>query len=162
MSFWKIIKELNYKQLTSLVGLFFRHPLYMIGTLQATLLTFQISQRTFPNIHGKHNKANAFRHALWNLLIAKKCAQFSNNQKSVLSWTKKITDWHEEFAPNEKLAKTMDLHNNRIGRDLYAQLSQKTVQEIEVFIIQQLNTAIKIKNIEKIENHTNQLVYLED
>jgi hypothetical protein len=134
----------------------------MIGTVQATVLTFRISQREFPNIHGGHNKANAFRHALWNVLIAKKCARFSKNQESVLQWTKDITDWHEEFAPNEKLAETMDLHNNRIGRDVYPQLSQKSKQEIEMFMLNQLKTAVKIQTVEDIEKYPNQLVYLED
>jgi len=162
MSFWKIIKGLNFKQLSSLFVQFLKHPLYMISTVQATLQTFRISQKEFPNIHGKHNKANAFRHSLWNILIAKKCARFSKNQEVVLQWTKEITDWHEEFAPNKEIEKAMDLHNNLIGRNLYPRIFEKESSEITSFMIQQLEQAILIKDVSEIENNLQQLVYLED
>lgn len=38
---------------------------------------------------------------------------------SIISWTKEITDWHEDFSPNKELARAMDLHNNFIGRELF-------------------------------------------
>lgn len=162
MSIWKLFKVLNFKQLISLSGRFFRHPLYMSATVFATLKTYRISQKEFPNIHGKHNKANAFRHALWNILIAKKCSRFSGDVESILDWTKSITDWHEEFAPNEELAKEMDLHNNRIGRDVYPQLSKQKVNEIVTFMKAQLDQAVKIKDVSQIVKYSGQLVYLEN
>jgi hypothetical protein len=162
MSFWKLIKALNFKQISSLLGKSLKHPLFMMATVSATLKTYRISQREFPNIHGKHNKANAFRHALWNALIAKKCARFSKNREVILSWTQNITDWHEEFAPNEPLAKEMDLHNNRLGREAYQQLSEKKVEEIVDFTKAQLNQAVLVKDIKEIPQYSTQLVYLED
>lgn len=162
MSFWKIIKGLNWNQLSSLIVWFLKHPLYMIATVQATLQTFQISQREFPGIHGGHNKANAFRHALWNVLIAKKCARFSRNQESILHWTKKITDWHEEFSPNEKLAEAMDFHNNRIGRDKFVEFGQQSVKEAVQLMLLELNHAVKINRVEEMTEHSQQLVYIED
>ena len=134
----------------------------MISTVQATLQTFQISQKEFPGIHGKHNKANAFRHALWNVLIAKKCARFSSSTNSILRWTEFITDWHEEFAPNEILPKTMDLHNNRIGREIYQQLPDSKLSEIIAFTKDQLENAVKIEQLTEIKNYSQQLVYLEN
>ena len=134
----------------------------MLSTVQATLHTFRISQKEFPDIHGKHNKANAFRHSLWNILIAKKCARFSKNQDAILRWTKEITDWHEEFAPNQEIEKAMDLHNNLIGRNLYSKLSDKNPSEIVPFVIQELEHAILIKDVSEIKNNLQQLVYLED
>ena len=161
MSIWEIIRSLKYKQLKSLLAWFLKHPLFMIATISATVLTFRISQREFPDIHGKLNKANAFRHALWNVLIAKKCLRFSKDIKSVLCWTKKITDWHEEFSPNEELAKAMDLHNNQIGRNFFQELSQKKNNEIVIFMLSQLDEALKIKEVSDIDK-TNQLMYIED
>lgn len=162
MSFWKIIKGLNFKQLSSLVGWFFKHPLYMMATIQATLQTFQISQSEFPGIHGKHNKANAFRHALWNVLIAKSCARFSRSQESILNWTKKITDWHEEFSPNEKLAEAMDYHNNRIGRDKYVEFGDQSVRNTTQLMLSELDHAAKIKDVQDMKKYSRQLVYIED
>ena len=161
MSFWKIIKGLNYRQLVSLTGWFLKHPLYMISTIEATLATFRISQQEFPNIHGKHNKANAFRHSLWNILIAKKCARFSSDLETVIDWTKSITDWHEEFSPNEPLAKAMDLHNNVFGRNFYQQNRNLNNAHIVSKLKEELHGSILINSIEEITDVT-KMVYLED
>lgn len=162
MSSWSIIKGLKFRQVTVLTGLFFRHPLFMFSTVRATFLTMRIAEEEFPNIHGKHNKANAFRHALWNILIADKCHKVSSSLELILSWTKKITDWHEEFSPNEELAKAMDLHNNRIGREMYNEVSEKGTEEIVKLMKEKLGGAIQIASILECEKHQNQLVYLED
>ena len=162
MSFYHIVKSLNYKQLFSLFVWFLKHPLYTIATIEATVKTFQISQKKFPNIHGRNNKANAFRHAFWNLLIAKKCAMFSGNITSILSWTKKITDWHEEFAPNDALAKAMDLHNNQVGREMYVQFANTTVDEMADTIEAELDRAVKISAISQIAQNSGKMVYIED
>ena len=88
---------MDLRQITSLLVWFLKHPFFMSATVLATYQTFRISQKHFPNIHWKHNKANAFRHALWNVLIAKKSSVFSKNNEKILDWTKTITDWHEDF-----------------------------------------------------------------
>ena len=161
MSFSKIIKGLNYKQIFSLLGTFFKHPFFMIAAMNATLKTFSISQKEFPNIHGKHNKANAFRHALWNVLIAKKCTRFSNNQESVLNWTKEITDWHEEFSPNEEIAKKMDLHNNQFGRDFFKKNNSLTTNQIVSELKNHLEMSVFVNSLDKILD-TSKMVYLEN
>ena len=125
-------------------------------------MTMKIAQSEFPNIHGKHNKANAFRHALWNILIAKKCAKFSKNNELILSWTKRVTDWHEEFSPNEEIAKMMDLHNNTIGRQLFEEFYKKDVNTIVKLMNDQLQAAVKITSVLGTEKNQNLLVYLED
>ena len=162
MSFWKIIKGLNFKQLSSLFVQFLKHPLYMISTASATIETFRISQKEYPDIHGKLNKANAFRHALWNILIAKKCMKFSSDLDSVIQWTKRITDWHEEFSPNEKLAEVMDLHNNKIGRVLFEKYLVEDTKEYVSLLKKELENAKQILFVEDVEKFSNQLVYIEN
>ncbi len=134
----------------------------MTSTVYATYTTYRISQKEFPDIHGGHNKANAFRHALWNVIIAKYASRFSKNPSSVLDWTKLITDWHEEFSPNEALAKAMDLHNNQMGRYFYPALSNKKNLEIVHFLKGQLMNAVKVKEVSEIDSTSQQLMYLED
>ena len=134
----------------------------MLSTALATAKTFQISQREFPNIHGKHNKANAFRHALWNMIIAKKCTRFSKNIEAVLNWTEEITNWHEDFSPNEALPRMMDLHNNRIGRELFATHKNASLQEMTTMLIKQLDQAVRVTELSAFTNHPNQLTYLDD
>ncbi len=161
MAFSKIIKGLNYKQIISLLGKFFKHPFFMIATFNATLKTFSISQKEFPNIHGKHNKANAFRHALWNVLISKKCFRFSSKTELILQWTKDITDWHEEFSPNEEIAKRMDLHNNEFGRDFFKNNPSLLTDQIVSELKKHLETAVLVKNLEELID-TSKMVYLEN
>tara|TARA_R110000787_G_scaffold55942_4_gene128829 strand:- start:2920 stop:3408 length:489 start_codon:yes stop_codon:yes gene_type:complete len=162
MSSWKLIKGLNFRQLKSLFLLFVQHPFFMISTVKATFSVIKTAQKEFPNIHGQLNKANAFRHALWNVFIAIECSRFSKNTDAILLWAKEFTDWHEEFAPNEELAKIMDLHNNLIGRELYRKFEGKDKNQWIVFMRDALLKAIKIGSVNDVANYPNQLVYLEN
>ena len=161
MTKWEVIKNLNFKQTSALFVWFLKHPIFMLATFKATANTLKVAERKFPKIHGAHNRANAFRHALWNVLIAKECNKFSNSLNEVLNWTKLITDWHEEFAPNAPLEKFMDLHNNAFGRKIFTILKDKSAAEIINTLILKMNTAVKISEISKIEE-INNLVFLED
>ncbi len=161
MSKWKIIKSLNFKQVIVLFKWFLKHPIFMYATFRATVKTLRIAQKRFPNIHNFDNKANAFRHALWNILIAKQCLKFSSDIEQVLAWTKQITDWHEEFSPNKLLAQKMDLKNNQLGRKWFASLKNESIIAIEEYLIEKLDSAVKINmesSLDKIDN----LVFLED
>lgn len=161
MSKWEVIKNLNFKQINALFVWFLKHPIFMLATFKATVITLRIAQKEFPDIHGLHNKANAFRHAIWNVLIAKECSKFSSDLEKVLLWTKQITDWHEEFSPNEKMAKLMDLHNNRVGREMFQSLKDKSKIEIIKTFHKKLEDAVKINQASQIKEMNN-LVFLED
>lgn len=161
MSKWKIIKSLNFKQVIVLFGWFLKHPIFMYATFIATVKTLRIAQKRFPNTHNFDNKANAFRHALWNILIAKQCLKFSSDLEQVLIWTKQITDWHEEFSPNEILTKKMDLKNNQLGRKWFATVKNKSILKIEEYLIEKLDSAVKI-NTDTILDKIDNLVFLED
>jgi len=161
MSKWEIIKNLNFKQIGALFVWFLKHPFFMFAAFRATVNTLRIAQKEFPNIHGLHNKANAFRHAIWNIFIAKECLKFTKDVDKVLAWTKLITDWHEEFSPNEEMAKLMDLHNNAIGRNYFLNLIGSSKNEIIETVILKSELAIKINaesELYKIDN----LVFLDD
>ena len=161
MSFWNIIKSLDFKQVWILFLWFLQHPLYMFATAKATYFTMRIAQKEFPDIHDQHNKANAFRHALWNILIAKEGAKFSSDLEAVLNWTKRITDWHEEFSPNKEMAKLMDLHNNKFGRNQFLDLKEKSTETIITTLKNELLNAVQVQQKSEFKNFENQLVYLE-
>jgi hypothetical protein len=161
MSKWSVIKNLNFKQIGALFVWFLKHPIFMYATFKATLKTLRVAETKFPKIHGGHNKANAFRHAFWNVIIAKKCYRFSTDIDEVLNWTKTITDWHEEFSPNTTMAKLMDLHNNAFGRKTFLTLKDKSDKEIKEALILKMHTAVKINTASKTEE-INNLVFLED
>jgi len=61
-------------------------------------------------------KADAFRHAFWNILLAKRIS---------LTWAEKYTNAHEACHQGN-LDKAMDLHNNYVGRTIYKSYSTKS------------------------------------
>lgn len=161
MSFWKSIKSLKISYIYEIGKLLIRHPFFAFATLKATYNTYRISQKYFPDIHGKENRANAFRHSLWNILIAKEAKLFSKSLDDVVNWAKTITDLHEDLAPNKPLSRAMDLHNNAMGRKWFLDVHNKSEQEIVSIIMQNLNDAVKIEtqaSLHKIDN----LVFLMD
>lgn len=161
MKKWDVIKSLNFKQIRSLFGWFLKHPIFMLATFKATFKTLRVVNKEFPGIHDGHNKANAFRHAFWNIIIAKECSRFSANIDKVLHWTKTITDWHEDFSPNKKMPRLMDLHNNAVGRQLFLVLKNNSEKEIQEALFLKMKSAIKIENTSEI-NNLNNLIFLED
>ncbi|WP_408962303.1 DUF6973 domain-containing protein [Polaribacter sp. WD7] len=161
MSFYRMLKNLNYKLLSHVIVWFVKHPIFMLATIKATFYTLKITQKKFPDIHDKNNKANAFRHALWNVLIAKQCAKFSTDYRVVLNWTKKITDWHEDFSVNEEMARLMDLHNNVFGRNKFLPWKEETVNSIVELLIKELSNAILVTKKSEIKKLVHKLIYLE-
>ena len=162
MLLWNIIKGVRFRQLKSVLVFLFKHPIFMVSTIIATFNVVRISQKEFPDTHGFHNKANAFRHALWNIFIAKQCSLFSKKSYEVILWTKEFTDWHEDFSPNEALPRIMDLHNNCIGRELFLKTPKSTQNQWVILLKEQLEYAVQIVSVEDVENYPRQLVYLEN
>jgi hypothetical protein len=158
------IKSLSFKQLFLLVRAFILKPFYFLPTHRATLQTVQICNRLFKKQHHKNNVTNAFRHALWNVLIAKRCYKMNQSVEKSVSWAKQITDLHEQLAPNSYLEMQMDLHNNKIGRVIFVE--QKLYQESQETTIsvlkEKMRTAGLVKSVSEIENFTNEFVYLEE
>lgn len=161
MSFWKLIKGIRFKQFIVLFTFFLKRPVFMFATMKATSRTLKIVQEKFPDIHGNDNRANAFRHALWNYLIAVTCLKSGRNINAIISWTKEITDWHEEFSPNNPLARAMDLHNNHIGRKLFQEHKSITEEEIITVLELKLMEAVQIDSCEDIENDLTNLVFID-
>lgn len=161
MLLWNIIKGVRFRLMKSVLVFLFKHPIFMVSTIIATFDVVRISQKEFPDTHGFHNKANAFRHALWNIFIAKQCALFSRKSHEVILWTKEFTDWHEDFSYNKELARIMDLHNNYIGRELFLKTPEKTHYQWVILMKEQLHKAVQIVSVEDVVNYPSQLVYLE-
>ena len=146
-----------------LAKVFLRKPQYLFPTYKATRKTIAIANQLYEKAHHKDNVTNAFRHALWNFLIAKKCFAQNNSIEKSVAWAKKITDLHEELMPNKPLPKAMDFHNNRIGRKVF---EKHYLLEDKEKIINRFTELIpgakKIKSLEDIEKKSLQLVYIED
>ena len=167
MNAWKLIKSLNKTQLKSLFFMFLRRPHYIYPTFRATSACYRICGKNFPGKHQLNGPENAFRHALWNILIAKatmKWIWIGNKAEKSERWAEKITDWHEEFAPNSDLAKAMDLHNNRIGRELFLKWLNENKGLSNTFIVDELKEMLpqsrKITSVGDIEKQTQHLIHI--
>ena len=134
----------------------------MIPTIFATRDCMNIAQQEYGSKHHLSNPANAFRHALWVILIIRKCLKWRNNEEKAISWAKKFTDWHEKFSPNEALEEAMDLHNNQVGIALYEELKAENEKEIISFLRQKASEAEKIILVAEVDNLERILVYIDE
>ncbi|WP_029036299.1 DUF6973 domain-containing protein [Salinimicrobium xinjiangense] len=160
MAIERRIASLNFRELVVLCLVFLRRPQYLIPTYKATNRAVEISDRLYGDLHHEDNRTNAFRHALWNYLICQYCLPVAGCPERVMSWSKKITDLHERLAPNEDLAKMMDLHNNKIGRELFLNFSGKEMDILTV--LQQMTAeAVQVKSPAEIEEEQSILVFIE-
>ena len=119
--FFNTFRRLTFKKLVKLAVTTLPHPLFSVLSFYATMRSFVIAKKYFPETNSANGIGNAFRHALWTCLIMMYCCKISSPKKS-LDFCKKITDLHEELFPNEPLEKKMDLHNNQIGMDLFMEM----------------------------------------
>src|SRR5690606_20523482 len=126
---WQIIKKLDFKQLFGLFGLFLKNPLFAISTFFATKACVEIVYKEFGSRHHLSNRANAFRHALWVVLIIQKSLYWKTDAEKAIKWAIKFTTWHEDFSPNEALERTMDLHNNHMGAIYFEAVKYKKKAE---------------------------------
>lgn len=163
MTIWNRIKQLNLKQFFILLKVFIIRPLYIIPTHRATIETLLICDKLFRTKHQNHNRENAFRHALWNIIIAKNCYTPKRGVTNVIEWAEKITTLHEKMAPNKPLETVMDLHNNKVGLTLFEEekLYQKPLSEIKKILLQKMEFGVKVNSEEEIKQHTDKMVYLE-
>nr|WP_299382404.1 hypothetical protein [Allomuricauda sp.] len=156
----KVLTRLRPKMLGKIFLIGLRNPWFVLPTFKATQQSMKISTEHYGRKHHKNGPANAFRHALWNFIIAKKCQRWSNDQTKILAWTKQITDWHEEAFPNSELAKAMDLHNNHVGRNLFEMYSDKTITGIVNHIKEMASNSTFIQSKSDLSTLKNQLAHI--
>lgn len=156
----KVLRRVRPKKIWEVIRLGFSYPLFVLPTLNATKECMSISTSLYGKTHYKNGPANAFRHAFWNYLIAKRCFALRENEKKVLRWTKKITDWHEEAFRNRDLAKKMDLHNNDVGRFLFQKYVSKMKKEVLETLQQMTSNAVQVDDKSDLSKYKNTLVYI--
>ena len=160
MAIIKRIATLKFRELVILCVIFLKRPFFLLPTYKATNKAVKMCNRLYGQLHHEDNRTNAFRHALWNYLICRYCLTVAGSQKRAVSWCKEITDLHERLAPNEALARRMDLHNNRIGREIFLKFSGS--EEEVIFVLQQkTREAVEVKSPTEIEEEKENLVFIE-
>lgn len=115
----------------------------------------------FGQTHHRSNKANAFRHALWNILICHKTLKKTQNKEKSIVWTEKVTNLYEKVTDNEKIEKAMDLHNNKVGLNLFSSVFEKKEEEIISLLQNMMEKSQKVINIDDFIKFNHNLVHLE-
>ncbi|MCT8339426.1 hypothetical protein MG296_05140 [Flavobacteriaceae bacterium TK19130] len=162
MNLWARIRSLSIGQLWQLSVLFLKHPLYILPTLRATKRTFEICQNLYGDTHHKSNRANAFRHALWNMLICQKTFKISKNEQKAVIFTLKVTDLYEKVTQNEVLDEAMDLHNNEIGRRHFLKNSTQNEAELVELLQKMAKKAQKVSKVEEMNKFQDNLVFISE
>ncbi|WP_318311211.1 DUF6973 domain-containing protein [Flagellimonas crocea] len=160
MNLLAVAKRVDFKNILKGVFIGLSRPHFILPTIKATKDCIAISTKNYGKLHHKNGPANAFRHAFWNYLIAKRCFNWQRNDEAVLVWAKKVTDWHEDSFPNKQLAKTMDLHNNEVGRFIFVQNTEKSEQEIVELLKKMTLESIKIDENSTLSEYKNQMVHI--
>lgn len=162
MNYWKRIQQLNLKQLFQLTVLFAKQPLLVRPTFIASKRTMIVCDELFGRSHHKNNRANAFRHAFWNILICQKTLKWTKNLEKSKLWTQKVTFLYEKATKNGHLERFMDLHNNAVGRNQFSTIFDKKEDEIIDLLQKTLINAQKLIKIDQKEILSKQLTYIED
>ena len=160
MKVLKTIARVDLADMWLLLRLSVFHLNYVLPTFRATKECMRISSDHFGRKHYQNGQANAFRHALWNVLIAKFCARRKLNVTRAINWTKKITDWHEKAFFSKSLPMKMDYHNNAVGRWLFESNSGCSKEEFINSLLALTAKAIQISKESNLELYKNQLVYI--
>lgn len=157
-----VLKRVDLKNILKVIFIGIGHPLFIVPTIRATKDCVRISTENYGRLHHKNGPANAFRHALWNYLIAKRCFRIRHNRDSVLEWAKKITDWHEHAFPNQELAKQMDFHNNAVGRFVFQENPEKTESEVIELLKSMTLVSVKIDSDTDLTSLKTQFIHILD
>lgn len=160
MNLFAALKRVDFKNILKVICIGLSRPHLVLPTIKATKDCIAISTQNYGKLHHKNGPANAFRHAFWNYLIAKRCFNWHKNEKTVLAWAKKVTDWHEDSFPNQPLPRAMDLHNNEVGRLVFAEQGQKSEQEIVALMKQMTSESIKIDSKTILSEYKNRMVHI--
>jgi hypothetical protein len=160
VNLFAVLKRVDFRNILKGVFIGLRRPHFILPTIKATKDCISISTKNYGKRHHKNGPANAFRHAFWNYLIAKRCFKWQNNEEAVLSWAKKVTDWHEDSFPNKQLPKMMDLHNNEVGRFIFEQHPEKSELEIVELLKQMTLESIKIDESSLLSQYKNRMVHI--
>ncbi|MDE0598114.1 MAG: hypothetical protein OSB51_02980 [Dokdonia donghaensis] len=152
---------MDFKQLWSLFWLSARHPRFVIPTIRGTRKTVAICNKHYGKKQHLNGPENAFRHALWNMLIVHLSVQRGLPLQRSLAWAKRFTDWHEDFSPNAPLERAMDLHNNRVGRDLIISFCGQTEEQLVTQLLEMVPLSRKRTTLKEIKRCDTVLVHLE-
>ncbi len=106
-------KKLSISKFIQLSKLCIQNPRLMLITYWVSKKTMVICQRKFGSAHFGNGKENAYRHALWCMLL-----QY-NTEKYDTHWAAFFSNLYEGLFRNDEVNSKMDLHNNSVSLNDY-------------------------------------------
>jgi len=159
---WTRLKGMQAGPLIRLAFLLLLHPYRIRPTIQSSKETMALCDQRYGNTHHKTNRANAFRHAYWNYKMAKNCLKTVKNAQKAAKWAQKVTDLYENVSVNETLERAMDLHNNKIGIDLFLTDFEQKEDIIVKKLVELAQNAEKLHDLASLNSLEGKMVYLEE
>jgi hypothetical protein len=160
------------------------HPALASPIKKATEKAKSLTDSNYPNISAYQNKADGFRHAIWNVLICKYIGEDKNAISDCTERAEDFTTKHETGADKPitmtdaawALDQQMDLHNNAQGRKYFESVASiikvgwfkvkrviaPSEDELVTGIKNKLNSAQKISTATDTSKYPNNLVYIID
>jgi hypothetical protein len=77
------------------------------------------SENYYPNIEKYNTREDAYRHILWNAMLAQYYWTILPSKNKRLGFAALVTNCREILSPNDPDSSEMDYHNNFIGRHLW-------------------------------------------
>lgn len=94
-----------------------KHPFSAAKLIKQRDISYNLTEKYYYDEYDStDNKADAFRHSIWNIVMAK---EGWGLKKEKLSWAEDFSTAHEKGAKYDGIASEMDLHNNKTGRSVY-------------------------------------------
>ena len=160
------------------------HPALAEPMKKAKEKAEELTSLNYPNISAYQNKADAFRHAIWNVLICKYIGESKNEISDCIKRADDLTTKHETGAskPDKmtndewELDKQMDLHNNAQGRKYFESVAwivkegwfkvkrvrAPSEDDLVTGIKNKLNSAKKINKASDTSIYPSNIVYIID
>lgn len=110
-----------------------KHPFSACGLIKQKDKAFSLTEEYMGHATRVDEKSDAFRHAMWNIVMAK---EGWGLKKEKMSWARDFATAHEEGVKYDGLASEMDLHNNRAGLRYYDEKASKKYKKILWFKIE--------------------------
>ncbi|MDH5729799.1 MAG: hypothetical protein OEZ58_12465 [Gammaproteobacteria bacterium] len=105
------------------IYLLVNHPEHWLDTFNASN-NAKSSTKSLFNTTADSTSANSFQHSAWNAYLAHFASStliLPSSESRGLWWAEVFTNAHEQKGENwDSKAGQMDLHNNKVGRDVYA------------------------------------------
>lgn len=160
---FRILKMLLTNATWKMAKVLLSKPLFLWPTLWGTFESVRYAQKHFPGTHGERGVGNAFRHGLWNALIAYNCARYKSTEEAA-GWAKYTTDMHEEIFPNDAFDMAMDLHNNLIGREVFLKNYRKGYKKSELIldVLKKCDTAVGLSDYKEVFKVEDEFVYYQE